>query len=257
MKDPSDVDSPIPMRIRATARGDQFTVVQRTFRAPFGGVVMRVTKDIPYRHRQLLQQLWGNDIVGVTGNGELRSPGDPDAADDDRQRQLPAVPPAMIPGLAPGGFGVNRGMRHFPGQPMFLVPDTPVGAQGRTVDSRRVSLGGPGLKQLDQMAAQTPDQGGQPRRQCLKASFPGTSRRKTPVLRQQGTNPQRDRIVLFQKVQQGIGRIESPNDHDDERLDKELVGIGFLAPALAFGRRRGRWNLFNKPEYADKDAAMG
>src|SRR5262245_53178662 len=142
---------------------------------------MRVTEDIPHRHRQLLQQLGSYDIVGVTGHGELRSQGEPDAADDDRQMQLPAVPPAMIPGLAPGGFGVNRGMRHYSCQPMLLVPDTPVGAQWCTVDSRRVSLCSPGLKQLDQMAAQTPDQGGQPRRQCLKTSFPGAPRRETSV----------------------------------------------------------------------------
>jgi hypothetical protein len=98
------------------------------------------------------------------------------------------------------------------------------------------------------MAAQTPNQGGQPRRQGRKASFPGTPGRKTPVLRQQGTNLARDGIVLFQKVQQGIGRIESSNDHDDERLDKELIGIGFLAPALAFGGRRWRWYLLDKPQ---------
>ena len=39
------------------------------------------------------------------------------------QMQFPAVPPAVIPGLTPGGLGANRGMRHFPGQPMFLLPD--------------------------------------------------------------------------------------------------------------------------------------
>ena len=146
MKDPADFDAPIPMGIRATTRGDQFPVVQRTFRAQLGGVVMRVPEDIPDRHRQLLQQLWGNQIVGVTGDGELCGQGNPDAPDHDRQMQLPAVPPAVIPGLAPGGFGVNRGMRDFPRQPMFLVPDAAVGAQGRTVDGGRVSLGGPGLQ---------------------------------------------------------------------------------------------------------------
>jgi len=79
-------------------------------------------------------------------------------------------------------------MGDFPGQPMFLVPDAAVGAQGCTVDSRRVALGCPRPQQRDQLATQTPNQCGQPRRQFLKASFPGAPRGTTPVLRQQGPN---------------------------------------------------------------------
>ena len=66
MKDPADVDAPIPMGIRTTARGDQFTVVQRTFLAQLGGVVMRVPAHIADRKRQLLQQLWGDHVGGLT-----------------------------------------------------------------------------------------------------------------------------------------------------------------------------------------------
>ena len=77
------------------------------------------------------------------------------------------------------------------------------------------------------------------------------------MLRQQGTNLPRDGIVLVQKVQQGIGRIEPPDDHDDERFNKEFVGIELLLPAFAFGWWRRSWNLLDEPEYADKDAAMG
>jgi hypothetical protein len=55
------------------------------------------------------------------------------------------------------------------------------------------------------------------------------------------------RIVLVQKAEQGIGRIEAPNDHDDEGLNKELVRIGFLTPALALGWRRWRGYLLDKP----------
>ena len=62
---------------------------------------------------------------------------------------------------------------------------------------------------------------------------------------------------MFQKVKQGIGRIESSNDHHDERFDKELVGIELLPPTLAFARWRGRGDLLDEPEYTDKDAAMG
>ena len=144
MKDPATFDAPIPMGIRATPRGDQFPVVQRTFRAQLGGVVMRVAKDIADLHRQLLQQLGGDQIVGVTGDGALRGQGDPDAPDHDRQMPLPAVPPAMIARLTPGGFGVNRAMRDFPGQPMFLVPNAAIGAPGRTVDGGRMALWPPG-----------------------------------------------------------------------------------------------------------------
>src|ERR1700758_4178027 len=122
MKNPADFDSPIPVGIRATTRGDQFAVVQRTFLAQLGGVVMGVAEDIPDFQRQLLQQLWRDHVVGVTSNGELSSQRQPNVAAGARQMQFPTVPPAMIPRLAPGGFGVNRSMRDFPGQPMFLVP---------------------------------------------------------------------------------------------------------------------------------------
>src|SRR5215831_16825205 len=127
MKNPADCDTPIPMGIWATTRSDQFAVVQRTCRAQLGSVIMRVPEDIPHCHWQLLQQFWGDHIIGVTGDGELRGQREPNTTDHDGQMQLPAVPPAVIPGLTPGGFGVNRSMRDLTCQPMFLVPDAAVG----------------------------------------------------------------------------------------------------------------------------------
>src|SRR4030095_4561434 len=73
MKEPSDFDPTILVGIRTTTRSDEFAVVQRTFLAQLGGVVMGVPEDVPHRQRQLLQQLWGDHIVGVTGDGELSS----------------------------------------------------------------------------------------------------------------------------------------------------------------------------------------
>ena len=68
------------------------------------------------------------------------------------------------------------------------------------------------------------------------------------MLRQQEPNLLGYRIGLFEKVEQGIGRIEPPNNHDNQRFDKELVGIELLPPARAFARRRGRRYLLNEPE---------
>jgi hypothetical protein len=248
MTDPSAFDAPIPLGRRATTCGDQFPLVQRTVITQLGGLVMGVTEDVPHPQRPWLQQLWGDHLVSLTGDGKLRGQGEPDAADRDGHMELPAVPPAMIPGLAPGGCGVHRGMWAFPCEPMLLVPDAPVGTQGRTVDSCRVALRGPGLQPLDQMAAQTPEQGGQPGRQLLKASFPGAPRGKTPMCSQQGPKLLRDWIVLCEKVAQRLGRRESPNDHDDECFDQELIGRGLLPSALAFGG--GRWcgNRLDEPE---------
>src|SRR5215468_6342530 len=248
MTEPPDFDAPIPLGIRATPRGNEFTVVQGALLAQRRCVGVCISEDVAHFQRQLLQQLGCDQMVGVTGDGTLRGQGDPDASDHDRQMQLPAVPPAVIPRLTPRGFRVNRGMRDFPGQPMFLVPDAAVGAQGRTVDGGRVSLGGPGLQERDQMASETADQRWQSCGQFLQASFPGTACRKTSVFRQQGTNLLRHWVGLLQKTEQGISRIEAPNDHDDQRLDKELVRIGLLPPTLAFGWGWWRWKLLDKPE---------
>src|SRR5215204_2727996 len=98
------------------------------------------------------------------------------------------------------------------------------------------------------MAPQTTDQRRQARRQFLKASLPGPARRETSVFAQQYPNLPRYGVVLLQEVEQGISRIKSPNDHDHQRFDKELVGIGFLPPALSLRRRRRSWNQFDEPQ---------
>lgn len=49
MKHASDFDPAIPVRIRATTRGDQCAVGSSPFLAQRGGVVMRVTQHVPHR----------------------------------------------------------------------------------------------------------------------------------------------------------------------------------------------------------------
>ena len=71
----------------------------------------------------------------------------------------------------------------------------------------------------------------------------------------QGTNLHRDGISLCQKAEHSIGRREPPNDHDDQRFAKALVGVGLLPSALALGWR-WRWDLLNEPKAADKDVPI-
>jgi hypothetical protein len=218
---------------------------------------MRVPEDLPDLQRPWLQQLGGNQSVGVTGDGTRRGHGEPEAPAADRPRPLPTVPPAVLPGLTPGSCSVNRGLRDFPGQPMLLVPAAAVGAPGRPGDGGRVSWGGPGLQQHAQMAPQTAKPRGQPRGQLLKTPFPGTPGGKTAVRRQHRTPLGCHGVVLVQKAAQGLGRRASPHHHDEQGFDQELVGITLLPPTLAFDWWRGRGALLDEPEYAAKDAAVG
>src|SRR5215204_3267754 len=139
-------------------------------------------------------------------------------------------------------------MRDFTRQPMFLMPDAALGAQRRTVNGSRTPLLRPRLEEDDQMTSQTTDQRRQARRQSGQASLPSPARRETSIFAQQYFDLPRQGVVLLQEVEQGISRIKSPNDHDHQRFDKELVGIGFLPPALSLRRRRRRWHQFDEPE---------
>jgi hypothetical protein len=107
MEDPADLDSTILMGIRAAARGDQFAAVERTFLAQLRGVVVRVAEDVTNFQRQLSEQSWRDPVVGLTGNRKLGGERNSETPDGDGQMQLPAVPPAVITGLAPGGLSID------------------------------------------------------------------------------------------------------------------------------------------------------
>jgi len=172
-----------------------------------------------------------------------------------------ARPPEAVssrpPRLAPGRFGIQRGMRDLPGPSMLRGPDTPVGPPGGTVDSRRVSRHRPGLQHRAPMTAQPPEQGGPPRWPGRPASCPGAPGRHTPLRRPQGTQPLDDRSIVCEKVPQGRGRSASPKHQDDQRLDQARVRRERRPPPRAFDGWRGRGALRDEPAAADKEAAMG
>src|ERR1700754_5175058 len=237
MKDSPHLNSTVLMRMRASSRRHQFAIMPDAFLPQLWRVVVRVTQHVAHLQGQLLQQFWRDQIVGFTGQGEFCGQWNPQAADADGQMQLPAVPPTVIPTLAPGRFCIYRGMRHFTSQAMFLMPYAAIGAQWRTINGGGSPLGRPRLQTHNQPATQTTNQGGQAYGQLLKAALPGAARRKASVFSQQGTDGQRQGIRLGQKAEQGISGIEAANDHDDQGFDKELVGVGFLSPTLSFLRR--------------------
>src|ERR1044071_6962964 len=246
MKEASHFHSTALMRIRSASGGNQFAVVQRTFIAQLWRVVMRVTQNITHTQRQLLQQSWGNEIVRFTGDGQLSRQRYPETADTHGQMQLPAVPPTVITTLAPGGFRINRRMRHNACQTMLLVPDATIGAQGGTIDGGGGPLYRPGLQAFNQQTAKAANQRRQSCGQPFKASVPRAARRKAAVFSQQEADLLGQRIRLREEIEQRVSRIEAANNHDDQGFDKQLVGVSFLPPALALLWRRGRRKVLDK-----------
>lgn len=107
MEEPSDLHTPIGMWIGSPTGGHQLAVMQRALGAQRRRMVMLIAQDIAYVHWQFPQQAGGDDIIGLIGGGKLGGQRNPQPAEGHRQRQLPAISPAMPARLAPGRFGVD------------------------------------------------------------------------------------------------------------------------------------------------------
>ena len=153
MKHAADFDPTIGVRIRAPARGHQFTIVASTLGPQLRGIVMLIAQDLADLGGQLGKQRRRDLTVGDIGDGELSSQGNPEAADGHGQVQLPPVPPPVPARLAPVRLGVNRGVGHHASLPIFPVPDAAVRAYRRAGARRGLaqerSRGGCGPSFLD------------------------------------------------------------------------------------------------------------
>ena len=117
-----------------------------------------------------------------------------------------------------------------------------------------MALLGPGIEEGHQVASEPPNQPWQGRGQRRQASFPGSVRRSLSSLGQQRAQLGHDRIVLVQKGQQCPGRIQPSNDHDDQRFDEQLIGVGWWTASFPLLRRRRKRQGIDQAYQADKNA---
>src|SRR5262245_62801327 len=231
MKDLAHFYPAIAMRMGPASSRHQFPTSSLALVPQLGIVVMGVTQHVAHLPRQLVQQDRGDLIVPPSRNGQPGSQRDPHPAYGDSEVQLPPIPPAMPARVAPPGFSIHRGMRDDALLPMFFVPDASTRFQRRTIDRHSTPLRGPRLEQAHQGAPYAADQAWQTLRERGQTALPGAACRKAPVLRQQRPQMLEQRIILVEKCQESIGLVETANNHDNEGLHDEPVGIRLWATA--------------------------
>ncbi len=253
-KHTADFDATIGMGIRAAARGDQFAVMAATLGPQVWSIVMLIAQDRADLRGQLGKQQRDDLTVRDVRAGELGGQRNMERAEGHRQVQLPAVPPAMPARLAPMRFGINGGMGDDAGLPIFLMPDAAVRAHHGTITGGSVPVLRPRIEDGHQVAPEPATEPRQRRRQGRPAPFPGAARRKPLVLGQQRAQLLHDRVVLLQKGQQRPGGVQSPNDHDHQRFDEQLIGIGLWTAPRALSRGWRKRQGIDQAHQANKNA---
>ena len=157
MKHAADFDSPIGVGRGATAGRHQLPIVPGTLDAQLRSIVVLIAQDRADLGGKLDEQQRRDLTVGDIGRGELSGQGNPETAEGHGQMQLPPIPPAVPPRLAPLRFRINGGVGDHPSLPLFLVPDPTGCAHGGTVAGGSMPLLRPGIKQGHQLTAQAPD----------------------------------------------------------------------------------------------------
>ncbi len=112
----------------------------------------------------------------------------------------------------------------------------------------------PGIEPPHQLAAQVATQAWQGRGQRGQAAFPGPARRKLAVLGQQRTQLLHDGVFLLQKSEQCPSGIQTPNDHDHQGFDAQLIRVGLRSSPLALPGGRGKRQVSHHADQADKNA---
>lgn len=227
--------------------------------APLGQcpvTVGRVAEQEAQFGRQFAQQRRGQFVVGDVGRGQLGREWDPDRRDGGDQVQFPAIDPAVPGGLAPVRLGVDRGVGHYAGRTLLLVPDAAAGPAQRAVDGRRPAAVGPWREQADELAAEAADLRRQGIRDGGQPAVPGSAAGEAAIDRQQLPELPHLRGVLGEDGEHAMGPGQVLDDHDDERFEEEAVRLDFRSAAPPRGRWR-EWEAINPLDESDETGRFG
>lgn len=98
---------------------------------------------------------------------------------------------------------------------MCVVPDAPARLQRRAIDCHGPALHSPRPQHDDHVAPTVPNESRQTLWQLSQATFPGAARGTPALLLAQAAQRAWGGVVLFQKRQQAMSRVEAANHHDD------------------------------------------
>jgi hypothetical protein len=102
------------------------------------------------------------------------------------------------------------------------------------------------------MLPKAADQSWQVLGQDGETPLPGAAGGKLALLVQEGPQLLRYGILLGEKREQRVGRIEAPNNHDHHRLQDEPVRICLRASPGPFGRLGGSGESVHEQNEADE-----
>ena len=160
MKDPSDFDSAVLVRMLTVTGGNQFDPTLIATLSNLWGIVMSVTQTEADFGGQLLDQFRCDLTAAYIGHGQFSRQWNPDPTDGDCQMEFPSVPPSVVSDLDQPASVAGAGSR--------------VGAR-----SNRSARQGP--------------------RQCLKSSLPSPASEKLSILMEQSPKFFNDRIILLER----------------------------------------------------------
>ncbi len=143
-------------------------------------------------------------------------------------------------------------MRHLAFVLVLFVPDPATRFQWRAVHRHGASVVGPRCAHCHQMPPEAADQTRQVLGECREPALPSAAGRNPPVLLQKWPHLLSHRVLLVKKRQQGVRRIEAANDHDDQHLQDEPVGIRVGSSSWTFGWDGWPGEPIHKDNQADK-----
>lgn len=157
MKNAAHRCSWIRMRIGTPPGGDQNPSVPLALPVELRVIVGGVPQDEPDLTGQLGNEGGSYEVIGRVGGGKPCGQRNPDACRRTGNVELPSVPPTMIAGLGPVGFGVDSGVWNDPLLAVLLMPHPSLGSKRSRVHGQAARVE-PGADEVHKVASKRTDQ---------------------------------------------------------------------------------------------------